>query len=74
MGDKAVAGEFVDADYAAITRAMGCEGIRVTSAAQLRAAFKAALAPRRVPLVIDVPTALATSFREVESRNLFMVK
>jgi acetolactate synthase I/II/III large subunit len=74
MGDKAVAGEFADVDFAAIARTVGCEGIRVTSAAQLRDAFKAALAPRTVPLVIDVPTSMATSFREAESRNLFTVK
>jgi acetolactate synthase I/II/III large subunit len=73
MGDKAVAGEFPDVDFAAIARTMGCEGIRVMSAAQLRDAFKAALAPRKVPLVIDVPTSMATSFREAESRNLFTV-
>jgi acetolactate synthase I/II/III large subunit len=74
MGDQAVAGEFADADYASIAATMGCEGIRVASAGQLRDAFKAALAPRKVPLVIDVPTSMATSFREAESRNLFTVK
>jgi acetolactate synthase-1/2/3 large subunit len=74
MGDKAVAGEFANVDYSAIARAMGCEGIRVTSAAQLRDAFNAALAPRQLPLVIDVPTSMVTSFREAESRNLFTVK
>jgi len=46
----------------------------VTNAAQLRDAFKAALAPRKVPLVIDVPTSMVTSFREAESRNLFTEK
>jgi len=40
-------------DYAAIARAYGCEGVRVSSAAGFRPALEAAIASRR-PTVIDV--------------------
>ncbi|MCW2309405.1 thiamine pyrophosphate-binding protein [Rhodobium gokarnense] len=41
-------------DYAAIARAYGCEGVRVTSAADFKPALEAAIASGK-PTVIDVP-------------------
>jgi acetolactate synthase-1/2/3 large subunit len=64
MGERAVAAEFGDFDYAAIARAMGCDGIRPTSLAELEEAVDR-LGTLTRPLVIDVPTGLATSFRDV---------
>jgi acetolactate synthase-1/2/3 large subunit len=64
MGRRAVAAEFGDFDFAAIARAMGCEGIRPTSVAELEDAVDR-LGALTAPLVIDVPTGLATSFRDV---------
>jgi acetolactate synthase-1/2/3 large subunit len=64
MGAKAVAASFAPFDHAAIARAIGCDGISVTSTAELRDALKLVEDLRR-PLVIDVPTSLATSFRDV---------
>ncbi len=64
MGDRAVAAGFDDFDHAAVARAISCDGIRVDSPAALRAALE--LQTRRdVPLVIDVPTSLKTSFKDI---------
>lgn len=64
MGRKAVAATFADFDYAAIARSMGCDGVRPTSVSELRDAI-ARLPHLERPLVIDVPTGLATSFRDI---------
>jgi acetolactate synthase-1/2/3 large subunit len=55
--------EIEDFDYAAIARAMGCEGVRTESSDQLRAALEKAR-ESSVPYVIDVPIRIATSFRD----------
>lgn len=53
--------EFHDFDYAAIARAMGCEGVRCESVADVAAALQAARTSP-VPYVIDVPITLEASF------------
>jgi acetolactate synthase-1/2/3 large subunit len=55
--------EFRDFDHAAIARGMGCNGCRVESAEQLRAALEEAR-HSHLPSVIDVPITLAASFRD----------
>jgi acetolactate synthase-1/2/3 large subunit len=64
MGEKAVAAGFDPFDHAAIARSLGCDSVRVESTSDLRDALKAFPDTTR-PFVIDVPTSLATSFREV---------
>ena len=64
MGDKAVAANFAEFDHAGIARSLGCDGMRITSPDALRDALKH-LHEATVPVVIDVPTSLATSFKDV---------
>ncbi|MCU1502478.1 MAG: hypothetical protein JWM12_1832 [Ilumatobacteraceae bacterium] len=64
MGEKAVAAGFDPFDHAAIARSLGCDAVRVESTSDLRDALKSFPDATR-PFVIDVPTSLATSFREV---------
>jgi acetolactate synthase-1/2/3 large subunit len=64
MGEKAVAAGFDPFDHAAIARSLGCDAVRVESISDLRDAIKAFPDATR-PFVIDVPTSLATSFRDV---------
>jgi acetolactate synthase-1/2/3 large subunit len=65
-GGGPFAAEFADFDHAAIARAMGCNGIRVTEPAALGNALKEAMGAR-VPTVIDVRTSLAQSFADITS-------
>lgn len=65
-GGGPFAAEFNDFDHAAIARAMGCHGVRVTEPAELEGAIAAALAAGK-PAVIDVVTSLDVSFRDVTS-------
>jgi acetolactate synthase-1/2/3 large subunit len=60
------AAEFNDFDHAAIARAMGCNGVRVTDPADLDSAIREA-SKAAVPTVIDVITSLEVSFRDVTS-------
>jgi acetolactate synthase-1/2/3 large subunit len=64
MGERPVASAFDDFDHAAIARAMGCEAIRVDSVEALRKALLS-VGDHLQPFVIDVPTSLATSFRDI---------
>jgi acetolactate synthase I/II/III large subunit len=64
MGERAVAAGFDDFDHAAIARSVGCEGVRVSTPADLAAAL-GRVGDSTVPLVIDVPTSLKTSFKDV---------
>jgi acetolactate synthase-1/2/3 large subunit len=64
MGDRAVAADFAAFDHVAIATSLGCDAVGVTSTAELRDAIKS-LGDLSRPLVIDVPTSLATSFRDV---------
>jgi acetolactate synthase I/II/III large subunit len=65
-GGGPFAAEFADFDHAAIARAMGCNGVRVTEPAELGTALRAAMSAR-VPTVIDVRTSLAQSFADITS-------
>jgi acetolactate synthase-1/2/3 large subunit len=65
-GGGPFAAEFADFDHAAIARAMGCNGVRVTDPAALGTALREAL-NARVPTVIDVRTSLAQSFADITS-------
>jgi acetolactate synthase-1/2/3 large subunit len=64
MGREAVAASFADFDHAEIARSLGCDGIKVNSVDDLRTALKSVVDLSR-PLVIDVPTSLSTSFKDV---------
>jgi acetolactate synthase I/II/III large subunit len=64
MGEKGVAANFKEFDHAAIARSIGCDGVRVTSSAELYSALKSIHDLTRT-FVIDVPTSLSTSFRDV---------
>ena len=64
MGETAVAAGFDPFDHAAIARSLGCDAVRAETASDLRDALKAFPESTR-PFVIDVPTSLATSFRDV---------
>jgi len=63
--DRPVVSDLGDFDHAAIARSLGCQGIRVSDAEELRTALKM-VADLTEPLVIDVPTSLATSFADVK--------
>ena len=65
-GGGPFAAEFADFDHAAIARAMGCNGVRVTDPAALAPALREAMTAR-VPTVIDVRTSLAQSFADITS-------
>jgi acetolactate synthase I/II/III large subunit len=67
MGDRAVAASFAEFDHAQIARSLGCDGVRVSSVDELRAQLKG-LTDLTRPLVIDVPTSLSTSFKDVTQR------
>jgi acetolactate synthase I/II/III large subunit len=65
-GSGPFAAEFKDFDHAAIARAIGCRGVRVTAPDALAPALKEAVASR-VPSVIDVRTSLKVSFADITS-------
>jgi acetolactate synthase-1/2/3 large subunit len=65
-GGGPFAAEFADFDHAAIARAMGCHGVRVTEPAALGPALREAI-NARLPTVIDVRTSLAQSFADITS-------
>ena len=60
--DRRIATEYPEADFAAIGRAMGCEGVKIKRAKQLKPALKAALESDR-PTVIDILTSQEAHFR-----------
>ena len=51
----------------AIAQALGCDGVRVSSTNELRAAIESVSKLTR-PLVIDVPLSLKTSFQDVTQK------
>jgi acetolactate synthase-1/2/3 large subunit len=65
-GGGPFAAEFNDFDHAAIARAMGCNGVRVTDPADIAGAIQVAT-KSDLPTVIDVVTSLDVSFRDVTS-------
>ncbi|HEY6533028.1 MAG TPA: thiamine pyrophosphate-binding protein, partial [Acidimicrobiales bacterium] len=64
MGRRIVAAELDTYDLAGVARSLGCDGVRPESIDELRAAL-ARLSSLERPLVIDVPTGVATSFKDV---------
>ena len=54
FGGSYQSSDLSETDYAAVARALGCEGVRVEDPAGLGAAFRAGMASREVPTVIDV--------------------
>jgi acetolactate synthase-1/2/3 large subunit len=65
-GGGTFAAEFDDFDHAAIARAMGCNGVRVTAPDDIAPAIEAATRSDR-PTVIDIVTSLDVSFRDIRS-------
>jgi acetolactate synthase-1/2/3 large subunit len=65
-GGGPFAAEFNDFDHAAIARAMGCNGVRITDPAALAGAIQDAVKADK-PTVLDVVTSLDVSFRDVTS-------
>ena len=65
QGDTPIVSDLGNFDYAAIARSLGCQGVRVSDAEELRTGAQV-VADLSEPLVIDVPTSLATSFADVE--------
>jgi len=67
-GGGPFAAEFHDFDFAAIARAMGCGGVRVSDPGQLGPAIREAIGSRQ-PAVIDVATSLHDiTFADITSR------
>jgi acetolactate synthase-1/2/3 large subunit len=66
QGERPIASNFADFDYAAIARAMGCQAIRVTDPSALSSALAEAL-DAEVPAVVDVVTSGRVTFRDVTS-------
>jgi acetolactate synthase-1/2/3 large subunit len=60
--DRRIATEYPEADFAAIGRAMGCHGVKVKRAKQLRPALEAAMESEG-PTVIDIVTSREAHFR-----------
>ncbi|HVW43660.1 MAG TPA: thiamine pyrophosphate-binding protein [Amycolatopsis sp.] len=66
QGQRPIASEFHDFDYAAIAEAIGCRGTRVRTAAEFRTEFAGALASDRTT-VLDVRVSREPSFADVTS-------
>ncbi|HEY2595821.1 MAG TPA: thiamine pyrophosphate-binding protein [Chloroflexota bacterium] len=64
QGERPIASKFAAHDYAAIARAMGCLGLRVTEPSQLAPALAEAVSADR-PVVVDVVTSSQLTFRDV---------
>ena len=54
FGGNYQSADLSETDYAAVARALGCEGVRVEDPAALGPAFRAGMASRDVPTIIDV--------------------
>lgn len=65
MGERAVAATFHDFDHPAIARAIGCDAVRPESPAELAEALGRLAGRLQRPLVVDVPLATTTSFRDI---------
>jgi len=64
QGKRLIASKLGHYDYAAIARAMGCEGIRVETAGGIRAALETALRSKTTT-VIDVVTSSEQTWESV---------
>lgn len=66
LGDRVIASEFGNMNYAEIARAIGCRGIRIEEPDQLEKALTEALTWNE-PGVVDVVTSQKLTFRDVTS-------
>lgn len=66
QGNRPIASSFSEMNFAAIAKAMGCNGIRVERPGEIGPALHEALASG-VPTVVDVVTSFKPSFRDVTS-------
>ena len=66
QANRPIASTFADMDFAAIAKAMGVDGIRVTRPEDVGPALRKALASGQ-PTVVDVVTSFEPSFRDVTS-------
>jgi acetolactate synthase-1/2/3 large subunit len=66
MGERAVAADFADFDFAAISRSLGCGGIRVEDPERLDGAIAEAV-DSGVPFVVDVRTSIEETYQRVTS-------
>jgi acetolactate synthase-1/2/3 large subunit len=66
QGERSIACDFADFDHAAMARAMGCEGCRVTSPDELAPALRQALDCGK-PAVVEVCSSVDETFRKVTS-------
>jgi acetolactate synthase-1/2/3 large subunit len=70
QGERVVASELMDFDYAGISRAIGCDAWRVDTAESLDSLVKAALVQQPSadrPVVLDVPTSRDETFLDIAS-------
>jgi acetolactate synthase-1/2/3 large subunit len=67
QGDRPIASRFAEFDHAAIARAMGCAGVRVNRATELKEALTWAIGTGQ-PVVVDVHTSLSYTFRDVSAK------
>lgn len=65
-GDRVIASEFKNINYAEIARAMGCRGIRIHEPDQLEKALTDALTWNE-PAVVEVITSQKTTYKDVTS-------
>jgi len=64
QGNRVIASQFTEMNFAEVARAMGCNGIRVESPTALSGALSEALRSDR-PTVVDIVTSLKPTFRDV---------
>ena len=70
QGERVIASELRDFDYAEIGRAMGCDAWRVSDTAALTDVLKSALTQREGsgrPAVVDIPTARDETYLDIAS-------
>ena len=67
QGDKRIASEFSDVNFAGIAQSMGCRGHRIEQPGELEKALKET-AESDVPTVLDVVTSRKFTFRDVSSK------
>jgi acetolactate synthase-1/2/3 large subunit len=67
LGDVSAPTDLGRFDHVQIARAMGCAGTRIDSLESLRVALNT-YGDYHVPAVIDIPTSLATSFKDIVQR------
>jgi len=66
QGDRAIATEFSDMNFARIAEAIGCRGYRIERPGQLEKTLAEAVESDE-PIVLDVVTSMKTTFRDVSS-------